>query len=434
MTTIKYSCGHEDKIADTTEVVLRRLPSEQAREELLKLVAAGACYNCGRNRMIETFNADVPPLEGTPRQIDYADKVRVRTLKCGLEWFIKNYFVSGCSDEDGADQCIVLYRIGTVMFKYAHVCRSSKWFLDLFSGGYYPSMENKVKYVDFVVKNAPLGPMFNINSEGAVKTLANCLAAASDDEILFWLGLGKAPEQAKDPEEAALKKEIEEASTLRPENPVSNVVTEISMDEEKSLIHVQAPGKLEELIEVVRELRFKWNPDRKRWWKKVREVDGDLKDRFIETGRKLLEAGIIIKIPSLDYIEDIEAGRYTPAYPRWITVSDKAPDRFLIFWNDDSFCGNIRRIPQARVWQRSATVPSVEYLSVCDFAEEYEFRFTGDAQALLEAAKLREKGQVVVKLKDGPSEIVLTPPHQGIPKLEAEEQKIADELKDGEDE
>lgn len=133
---------------------------------------------------------------------------------------------------------------------------------------------------------------------------------------------------------------------------------------------------------------YKWNGDE--WEKQIKTTTGSAADRAAELGNKLLNAGFAIRIADPDIRRAAVEGDYEPETQRWIThmVKGKYAGWLYITWGrDDNLYKAARSIPQSRYERPGVVVPVVEYASVLDFADNYDFKLSKAVANAIETYK-----------------------------------------------
>lgn len=190
-------------------------------------------------------------------------------------------------------------------------------------------------------------------------------------------------------------------ATLRPEQPLTEVLAEITYSED--VVHVRFSEIREDFNSLMRNLGYTWDRDNRRWERKLlrRERTGPARERAIELGHVLLSHNFCVCVFDHDLRDAIIAGVFEPEQTRWVaklTQSEYA-GWFYIQWGPrEDFYDVARRIKGSRYHKPFVAVPPASYEIVLDFAERYDFRLTRGAQeAVTQARELREATLVVKK-------------------------------------
>lgn len=189
--------------------------------------------------------------------------------------------------------------------------------------------------------------------------------------------------QASDPVSQALKADADADATVRPPDPITETVAEITAAEDS--VTIRFPEKRDDFRELVRfRLRYTWTGSA--WVRKLSKFNGTPADRAGEAGAKLLNAGFIIRIHDPETREKAVGATYIPECRRWIKarVSGKYAGWFSISWTrPDDFYSDAKRLPAARYDKPDVVVPAEHYNEVADFARINGFRISDGARALM---------------------------------------------------
>jgi hypothetical protein len=191
-------------------------------------------------------------------------------------------------------------------------------------------------------------------------------------------------EESAPPVPKSIEKEAIDEMTIRPSEPVTNLVTEIRIQDD--VVTAKLPERNEEFRLLLRDLRFSWKGGC--WQRKTNELIGSPQNRAAELGIKLLAAGFPIRIYNEDLHKQILSGQFEPECDRWIL---QHKDGFRIWWDrkTEDFYDEAKKLPGSR-WlseKRSVYIPPESFRELQDFADRYKFRFTVNAQAQMEEAK-----------------------------------------------
>ena len=229
-----------------------------------------------------------------------------------------------------------------------------------------------------------------------------------------------------------IDKEIEEAArleaTVSPENPVSNLVYEISITGDR--LNLSYPGKSpDEFKNVVRGQCFmNWSSDG--YTRKPGKFAGDIKDLAAELGHRLLAAGFCIRIYDEGIRQKAIDGTYKPEITKQIRLLESG--NLGIIWRrrDGDFYRAAKRIEGARWKSPYVSVPPESGDELVDFAELYGFQFTEAAREKIESAAQSKLETLRVKI-DVPTEPdTITPSMKPCNLAIPENVDIDDEFKD----
>lgn len=225
----------------------------------------------------------------------------------------------------------------------------------------------------------------------------------------------------------SVEKEAIEDMTIRPSEPVTNLVTEIRIKDD--VVTARLPERNEEFRLLLRGLRFSWKNGC--WQRQTNELIGSPQNRAAELGIKLLAAGFPIRVYSEDLHKQILSGRFEPECDRWIL---KYKDGFRIWWDrkTEDFYDAARKLPGSR-WlseKRSVYIPPESFRELQDFADRYKFRFTVNAQAQMEEAKKAFKAAMVADVSVPEQEVLPQPGERPVLDPEQVSGEIDESLRD----
>lgn len=184
--------------------------------------------------------------------------------------------------------------------------------------------------------------------------------------------------------------------SIQPPTPKSDTVAHVlaigSFD-----IAVSFPEKLEAFRDVMLEKRFHWDEPNRRWLRTVQPyLNRD--DILVEVACKLLIAGIIVKVGDASLHARITSGAYDHEHTRWVNRTEKG--FFLISWaKDEDFRTEAMRLPLAFYKKPVVLIRSRYFAEVQDFAEMFDFRFSREADLLIEEALAQRDAMITVQLE-----------------------------------
>lgn len=168
-------------------------------------------------------------------------------------------------------------------------------------------------------------------------------------------------------------------------------------------------------IETVKKLSFKWDNDKKCWFRKTNELTGNYIDRAAELANKLLNLGFRVSIPEKEIKEKAIKGTYERECNRWI-IADKEKNKLKIKWYGDSenLYSISKKVYLGR-WVNGAVITDIsKYEKIEEFAQMYDCNISQESKKLIEQYKKEseniEKVDVVeveeVKEKNGLEDIL----------------------------
>lgn len=194
-------------------------------------------------------------------------------------------------------------------------------------------------------------------------------------------------------------------ATLRPEYPISELISEITIKEND--IFIKYPERNDIFREIVKNHGFRWNGDS--WARRISKYSGTVQDRAGEIGNLLLKAGFIIQVFDETAREKAISGNYELEQTRWIkrVVEGKYKDYFSLTWEygNQKIYEAARSIAGSRWSKPNVVIPSSQYEAVLDLADEYGFKISEGAQNLVEEAIKTKESSIVVKPGDAPEPV-----------------------------
>lgn len=190
---------------------------------------------------------------------------------------------------------------------------------------------------------------------------------------------------------------VEEGLIIRPENAISVGAAEITYTDDLVKVYFE---KNAIFIRVVKELRYRWNPDNIVWYRKITPFNGPAIDRAAELGNKLLAASIPIWIQGDEAREKAINGTYADEQSRWVFASDDKT-KYKIWWagRDEKLYKLARSLPRSRYKNGCVFVPAIYFAEVQDFVQLLGFSISPKASALMEAEREKLESTPVVKVR-----------------------------------
>lgn len=222
--------------------------------------------------------------------------------------------------------------------------------------------------------------------------------------------------------EETLLLEIKQESTVFPDEKKTNAVAEIFVFQDRVKVQFE---KNEEFRKIAKSLGYTWNGSE--WEKRISETTGSAEDRAAELGNKLLNAGFPICIFDEEVRQKAIEGDFEPECHRWI-YHQKNTKKFAIRWQgwNDTLYKRAKSLPGAR-WDSGHMLVGVEHHEIVEeFAELYSFKFTEAAQKLIEQYKEQMKDVEVVT----PIKVEEKFEKDGLKEILESEATVLDDLKD----
>lgn len=220
-------------------------------------------------------------------------------------------------------------------------------------------------------------------------------------------------------------------ATVRPESSRTETVAEITID--GNTVKVTFPEKREDLRQLIRfELGFTWADTH--WRRALGKINGNPADRAAEVGHRLLAAGFIVRIYDPAIRASAVAGDYQPERTRWVMArtSGQYAGWFSISWGkDEDFYGAAKKLPRSQYNKPCVVVPPEFFEEILDFAQRYDFELSDGAQKLVAQARANKEAAMIAKVKSVTKRektvAETTPPKLDVPA----NPEIDDELRDG---
>jgi hypothetical protein len=377
---VKFSCGH----TETIQLVGKIKERERRIEWLENHGLCSECYEAEKKRQFEEQNKKaaeeakeygLPELSGTEKQVAWGNTIR-------QEWI----------------------REAEIQIKYAKEfledARESK---PEAIQEYQEKLDIVTEAVEWILKNRTDAKQWidtrHYSVSRAIKEVTEKIEREKQERLI--------------PEE--VKEQAIEDMTIRPSEPITNLVAEIRIQE--NTVVAQYPEKNEEFRLLVRGLNFTWQNGR--WERKTGIKSGSPLDRAAELGVKLLAKGFPVRVYDDTLQAKILTSEYEPECTRWI-MKNADSGKFLISWDrSDDFYSESKKLPGAR-WKSGVgmLVPKEAFREVMDFADRYQFRLSPGAQEMVKEARAEFEVAMVADVKVPQKEQM---PQPGRPKLSADQ-------------
>jgi hypothetical protein len=382
---VTYACGHSGTVYLTGKHSYREWKLERLKED--------ECLECFKARQFlaaqtETQERDLIPLQGSEKQVQWALSIRLDIL-AKLD-----------ADEDKLVQALPERDKRTFVLVVDALCRVDS------AHQWIEWRRDDIKYILLAVHrqlvNAPSSAQVEREREEARR-------------------LAKAKTEA-----------IAEA-TIKPEQPISDALAEISHTQD--CVYVSLSERHDDFAQVVRRLGYTWDYEKRRWERKLRVLyTGPARDRAVELGQALLSRGFCLCVLDQSLREAIVAGTFEPEHTRWISAMVKGDHVgwFCVKWGEfEDYYNVARKIAHSRYEKPHVVIPPASFEQVLDFAGRYGFRLTTGAQEIADQARFIHEHTVIVKRPEVSLDNRVTvastkPPVLAIP----EQVEIAEEFSD----
>ena len=195
--------------------------------------------------------------------------------------------------------------------------------------------------------------------------------------------------------EKAEVQEVVADYAVKPEITTADAIAEVKYS--NSMLTVSFPSKNDVIIKECKSAKMSWNSKDLVWERKLSEMSGTT-DRIIEIGHKLLKAGIPVAIADEEIRKKAVAGEYKEECLLW--VMNGPDDKLRVSWSDGDWYEKSKRITGAK-WsseKRNMMVPVSSFEEIRDFSECNNFGITTLAKEKMDEyeEKLSKAKQVTV--------------------------------------
>lgn len=344
-----YSCGHEGRV--------NIIGPTKDRQRKVDYHFSGLCDACAekerqakieeenKKAALETREMELPELQGTEKQVPWANTLRVKFAK-EMEELIK------WTSDNAANRRWVLKKLIAYEIKRAPQSADISWFIE--------------EILQYSLRE---------------KTSASYWINHRDLEIYERIAMLADERDERNPDKDVPKTILAEA-TVAPNKVEHTGIVKIVGDDTYIKAYYE---KNEEFRLIVKKHGYSWNGV---WKRELNEFTGSFCDRAAELGNDLLRNGFTIQIIEPEALKNAVSGKFEPECNRWIKLHEPT-GKLVLRWPKDEKSGiyeNSLKIPGA-TWDsgRRGVVVKVEfYREVVDFAECYGFRFSKAAKAYVD--------------------------------------------------
>ena len=287
-----------------------------------------------------------PDLTGTPKQIAWAEKIRIEFARIWSNYqdVLQKKIVSGRAKQKDADT----------------IEDFKSWVL---------SHEEASWWID-----------------------RNRRLESSDVKNTYWM---MNDEFASRPMEDA---HVVQETTLEPKNKTSSVVCKITATEKEVVVK---SAKDQGVIDLVKACGYRW--DGSAWRKGITVTTGSAEDRLIEIGNRLLIAGYPVKTDP-KYHSRIISGEYEPETARWVTWDPQKSLLKIHAGGDYLLIDKATKIPGSRRrtgYREDVVVVSASaWQEIGDFARIHDFKISPGAASAMENYKASVRTVSPIKGED----------------------------------
>lgn len=364
--TIEHSCGHEERHDLYGNRSWRDRQAARLENEPCSTCKQAERDKENRKAAAENAEAGYPPLEGTEKQIAWAETIRRDMLA-----------VADVVDEYWSGEGLAIHEVQALfrqrgqeqLYMPAHIFADACMALLAGVGEYF----GKVGREDFMrTLCGQTRASWWIDHRGDYSAAAKDIAASIKQD---------APDET---ENSLAAREAKQEAILRPESAVvCDTVVELALAGGRIL--VKPPEKREDFQQVMRLTGCKWDSERRRYVFRPGRRDGDPLDRMAEITHALVAEGFLV------CLFDEEARRraierdFQPRQTRWVGLDG---DWLTIEWKrPDDFYESARDLPGSRYKDGRVLVPTNAIDDVADWAEENEFALEPAVTQLMESKR-----------------------------------------------
>lgn len=227
-----------------------------------------------------------------------------------------------------------------------------------------------------------------------------------------------------------LEEEAKREATVYPpeEKEKTKTVTEIRISGDE--VQMIFPEKRDSFRLLAREKGFRWKYSAKCWSRKVSEIGGSANDFIAEIGNALLAEGYPICIFDAEIRNKAISGEFKPEKTRWVEKKDD--DWFKLIWPfKEDFYRTARKIPGSLYDNKCkrVVIPTSKFDEILDFAERFDFSISESAMQMIEKAKEYYENALVADVER--KKVELREPCEGAPVLNVpKEVEIDESLRD----
>lgn len=207
------------------------------------------------------------------------------------------------------------------------------------------------------------------------------------------------PPIPSEPEHQAVIDDAAAEATVRPQDPVTETIAEISIGEQS--VSVSFPEKREAFRLLIKKYGFLWSNNR--WKRNLNDTSGTPFDRAAEIGHILLANNYIVRLFDARCRAAMINGQFETEQTRWISLytTGKESGRLCIRWDrrDEDYWKVAKRLPTARYAKPHLSVAVEQFEQVLDFAEINGFSITEAARVAIDQARHIKQAALVVSIE-----------------------------------
>lgn len=362
----KYKCDHEGRV--------NIIGPEKNRGYKIDAEFSKLCPECRkaqREKEIERYNEEaikknamweLPSLEGSEKQILWANRIRVLELE---------RFTKLMEDNKPINLLLIFFRKIREEFQTSDLNEFMKSYRDR-------PMELLTSIEDYLIYQTKASWWIENRDGGWTSDILL--------QVKSWKRKAELPKDDIDIESSLAPIEVKYPGIVK----IYKVMDALEVEYEKNEI----------FISIMRDFFLRWNG--KRWSKKITEKTGSFKDRAAEIAHTLLKTGFSVSITDDKVIEMSISGEFLLECYRWVDISNKG--KLVISWKckeedeDKKLKDFVMKIIGAKRMYGKVYVDASHFEEVRDFAEECGFRFTKKASTFIEEYenKIKNIRQVMI--------------------------------------
>lgn len=348
-TTIKYNRREADKWEEWASEHLTEC--DNCANERIKAEREAEAQKCAELAK----EADLPELTGSPKQIAWAERIRINFYLPSMEHIEKMKASLSTYTENRQE---IIERQPDIAEKLQKRLDELK----VFATWLFSKSEST-----FWIDNRD---WFAIPESKGIETIKRVFMERFKSEFI--------PEEIREEEQA---REKEKNTIIEPENKSHAVICVVTCSGNAVTVKSDYDS---EMPKVVKAHGYRWNGSV--WGRKMNYSTGSAEDRAIEIANALLVAGFPVKIDR-ELADRAVNGDYTSEHRRWVSRKPNT-DRLVINMEHDNFdlTNKARRISGASNYG-PLTVPVSSWEEVEEFARLYDFRFSPGATEAIDKLK-----------------------------------------------
>ena len=327
----EYSCGHEGRVNVVGPTKNRQWKVDRHFENKCEECIKKDFEKENEKAMEESKELELPDLQGTEKQVAWASKIRLEIIN-------------------------KLNSVESVAY---------------FNDDYEKISLDSAELVDYIMSNKTSAAWWIDYRRGLnLERLHNEMIELNDKETENLI-------------------DDKDEYTVYPEEFESNVPAEITIVD--NVIKVKFE-KNDKFIKLVKNLDYSWNGV---WSREITQTNGDINDRIVELGNKLLIAGFAITIYDKELLSKAIEGEYEEECFNWIYKRCDT-NKLVIKWKgmSDRLYKQAKSLPGAK-WDSGMLVSVKHYEEVEDFASINGFKFTQKAIELIDIERGKIKNVII---------------------------------------